>query len=296
MRRALDIAGRSVEVAEIGVGAPLLYLHGFADIHGARPDWLPFHHSLGEEFRVIAPAHPGCGDSAEDDLAETMDDLVFHYLQVIDALGLTDFHLAGSSVGGWIAAEIAVRHREKVRTLSLLGATGLFVPGAPIGDLFMMVQAETGTRYEGLRHMLFRAADAPEAHAIYPDGRMTVELETRRYRAFRFASRFGFAPPYFYNAKLRSRLPRFDRAALVVAGESDNFVPRQHAEAYAAGFPKAQLHVAAGAGNSLVVEHGDEVAVLLKAFVQANGSAPDAGATAPSRRSGSSAGAEPGPA
>jgi pimeloyl-ACP methyl ester carboxylesterase len=289
MRRALDVAGRLVEVAETGTGAPLLYLHGFADIHGGRPDWLPFHHSLAEEFRIIAPAHPGCGDSAEDDLAETMDDLVFHYLQVIDALGLTDFHLAGSSIGGWIAAEIAVRHREKVRSLALLGATGLFVPGAPIGDLFMMVQAETGTRYEGLRHMLFRAADVREAHAIYPDGRMTVELETRRYRAFRFASRFGFAPPYFYNAKLKPRLPRFDRPALIVAGDGDNFVPREHAEAYATGFPNARLHMVAGAGNSLVVERGDEVAAMLKAFMRANGSAPDATATVPSRRSGSSA-------
>ena len=100
---------------------------------------------------------------------------------------------------------------------------------------------------------------------------MTVELETRRYRAFRFASRFGFAPPYFYNAKLRSRLPRFDRTVLVVAGESDNFVPRQHAEAYAAGFPNARLHMVAGAGNSLLVERGDEVAAMLKAFMRQAG-------------------------
>jgi pimeloyl-ACP methyl ester carboxylesterase len=279
MRRLLEVAGRSIELAEIGSGEPVLYLHGFADIHGARPDWLPFHQRLGQDFHVIAPAHPGCGESHEDDAAETIDDLVFHYLEIMDALGLADFHLVGSSVGGWIAAEIAVRHREKMRTLTLLGATGLFVSGAPIGDLFMMVQAETGTRYEGLRHMLFRAADAPEAHAIYPDGRMTVELETRRYRAFRFASRFGFAPPYFYNAKLRQRLSRFDRPALVVAGDSDNFVPRAHAQAYAAGFPNGQLHVVAGAGNSVVVERGDEVAVLLKGFLS----------TKPPRRSGSSA-------
>ena len=161
--------------------------------------------------------------------------------------------------------------------------------GAPIGDLFMMVQAETGTRYDGLRHMLFRAADAPEAHAIYPDGRMAVELETRRYRAFRFASRFGFAPPYFYNAKLRPRLPRFDRPVLVVAGESDNFVPRAHADAYAAGFPNAQLHMVAGAGNSVIVERGEEVAAMLKAFVRQNDSAPGANATAQIQRSGSSA-------
>lgn len=267
MSRSIEVAGRNVEVAEIGSGEPILYLHGFADIHGGRPDWLPFHSDIARDFRVIAPAHPGCGDSAEDDSAETMDDLVFHYLQVIDALGLSDFHLVGSSIGGWIASEIAVRFREKVRTLALLGATGLLVPGAPIGDLFMMVQAENGTRYHGLRQMLFRGADAPEANDFYPDGRMPVELEVRRFRTFRFASRFGFAPPYFYDPKLRQRLTRFDRPALVVAGESDHFVPRSHAEAYAAGLPKSDLEVIVGAGNSIVAERGGDAAALLRNFL-----------------------------
>jgi pimeloyl-ACP methyl ester carboxylesterase len=268
MSRTIVVDGRNVEIAEAGSGAPLLYLHGFADIHGAHGDWMPFHTALARDFHVIAPAHPGCGETAEDDSAETVDDLVFHYLQVIDALGLTTFHLAGSSVGGWIAAEIAVRHPEKIIKLALLGAAGLFVPGEPIGDVFMMVQAENGTQYRGLRQMLFRAADSAEANDVYPDGIMPVERETRRYRTFRFASRFGFSPPYFYSAKLRRRLPRFNRPALIVAGEQDNFVPRTHAEAYAAGLPQATLQIVAGAGNSIIAERGGEAATLVRAFLR----------------------------
>src|SRR6185295_5029860 len=79
---------------------------------------------------VIAPAHPGCAQS--DELAEGygIEDVIFHYLEVFDALGLESFDLVGHCVGGWIAAELAVRYPERVRRLGLIGACGLFVPGA----------------------------------------------------------------------------------------------------------------------------------------------------------------------
>jgi len=268
MNRPIIVDGRNVEIAEAGTGVPLLYLHGFADIHGARASWMPFHALLANEFHIIAPAHPGCGETAEDESCETIDDLVFHYLQVIDALGLKKFHLVGASIGGWIAAEIAVRYPDKISKLVLLGATGLFVPGEPIGDLFMMVQAENGTQYHGLRAMLFRDSQAAEAHDIYPDGMMPIEYASRRYRTFRFASRFGFAPPYFYDAKLRRRLQRFDRPALVLAGDSDAFVLHAHAQAYAAGLPQAKLQVISGAGNSIIAERGEEAAGSIREFLR----------------------------
>ena len=109
MTRALDIGGRAVAVTEAGSGEPLVYLHGFADLHGSSSDTLLFHHALAESVRVVAPAHPGCGASEESEEIDTVEDVVFHYLQALDALDLREFHLAGASIGGWIAAEIAVR-------------------------------------------------------------------------------------------------------------------------------------------------------------------------------------------
>ena len=86
MSRALDVGGRAVAVAETGSGAPLFYLHGFADIHGSSSDWLPFHRALAAKVRVVAPAHPGCGVSEENEEIDTIEDVVFHYLQLLDAL------------------------------------------------------------------------------------------------------------------------------------------------------------------------------------------------------------------
>ena len=56
--RTLEITGRKVWILEGGNGAPLLYLHGFADVHSVKEHWLPFHEKLAQRAKVIAPAHP----------------------------------------------------------------------------------------------------------------------------------------------------------------------------------------------------------------------------------------------
>lgn len=267
MTRVLDIGGHAVAVAEAGSGEPLVYLHGFADLHGSSSDMLPFHHALAAKVRLVAPAHPGCGASDENEEIDTVEDVVFHYLQVLDVLGLSECHLAGASIGGWIAAEIAIRIPERVRSLVLIGATGLFVPQHPIADIFMMVQSKNGGDYSDFRHTLFRAADAPEALAMFPDGRMPAEREILRYRMFRFASRIGFAPPYLHDRKLRNRLHRFVGPAVVIAGERDHLVPLAHARAYAQGLRNAELKLIAAAGNSIAIEKPNEAATALLACV-----------------------------
>ena len=273
MIRALDIGGHASAVAEAGSGERLVYLHGFADIHGSSSDWLPFHRALAAHVCVVAPAHPGCGASEENEEIDSIEDVVFHYLQLLDALGIGEFHLAGASIGGWIAAEIAIRIAERVRSLALIGATGLFVPQHPIADIFMMVQAKNGGDYADFRHTLFRDAGAPEALAMFPDGRMPAERELLRYRMFRFASRIGFSPPYLHNRKLRDRLHRFARPAAVIAGERDNLVPVAHARAYAQGLRNAELKLVTEAGNSVAVEKPSEVAATVLACVDRAGAA-----------------------
>src|SRR5258705_7128503 len=157
--RTVDVRGRKVAIAETGAGAPLVYLHGFADVHSVAGDLLPFHLRLARHASVIAPAHPGCNGS--DELQPcSIDDVVFHYLELFDAIGLPRFDLVGHCAGGWIAAELAVRHPERVARLTLIGACGLFVPGEPIGDVFMHAQPDRGTDLSSLRAMLFADASS----------------------------------------------------------------------------------------------------------------------------------------
>jgi pimeloyl-ACP methyl ester carboxylesterase len=266
--RILDVNQRKVWVLENGSGAPLLYLHGFADVHGVKENLMRFHERLTQRARVMAPAHPGCAQTDENNDIDTIDDVVFHYLEVLDALKLTEFDLVGSCVGGWIAAEIAARHPEKIRKLALIGATGLFVEGALIGDVFMMAQPEYGSSYASLRQMLFSSANQPEALEMFPDGKGDMEDELRRYQMLRFGSRIGFKPPYFYDRPLRNRLHRISSPALVIWGENDGMVPRSHGEAYASLIPNAQpLKIIEHAGHSTHIEQPDVTAQLVLDFL-----------------------------
>ncbi|MCC2096368.1 MAG: alpha/beta hydrolase [Hyphomicrobiales bacterium] len=235
--KVVKVAGRDVALIEQGNGEPLVYLHGFADVHGVAGEFLPFHTALAENNKVIAPAHPGCNGSAELRGGHTPEDYVFHYLELFDALGLNEFNLVGHCLGGWIAAEIAVRHPEKVKRLGLIGASGLFVSGEHIGDIFMHSQPERGVDYTTLRHMLFTSSDAELAQRYYPDGRGDIDEEVRRYEMLRLGSFVGFRPPYFYNRSLVDRLHRARMPALVVWGGEDHMVPVAHAQAYAKGLP-----------------------------------------------------------
>ena len=264
----IAVRGRKVGLIEAGSDEPLVYLHGIADIHGAAEKFEPFHLRLAQAARVIAPAHPGCAGS--DELpACSIDDVVFHYLEVLDALGLKRFDLVGHCVGGWIAAELAVRHPERIGKLVLIGACGLFVSGAPIGDIFMHSQPERGVDYGSLRSLYFSAADAPEALRFFPDGRAGIETEMRRYQMLRFSSFVGFRPPYFYHRELRERLHRAAMPALVIWGKHDAMVPRVHGEAYSAELPEAKaLQLVAGAGHAAPLEAPQATADLVVGFLR----------------------------
>jgi pimeloyl-ACP methyl ester carboxylesterase len=196
--------------------------------------------------------------------------VVFHYLEVFDALGLTHFDLVGHCVGGWIAAELAVRHPERVRSLGLIGACGLFVPGEPIGDVFMHAQPERGVEYATLRQLLFAGQNAPAGLRFFPDGRGDLDEETRRYQMLRFGSYVGFKPPYFYNRALRGRLHRANMPATVIWGDADRMVPRAHGEAYAGALPSAKgLTIIAGAGHAAPLEQPEATATALRGVLAA---------------------------
>jgi len=264
--RDLDVRGRKVRLYEAGSGAPVLYLHDVADMHGAAVGPFPFHEALALNRRLIAPAHPGCAGSDEDDTLESIDDLVFHTLEVMDALDLDRSDIVGTGVGGWLAAEIAARNPERVNRLVLIGAAGLFVSGAPTGDLFMAVQPRNGGIAD-LRTMLFEDADGDLAQSMFPDIHADKAQGMRRYQAFRFAARVGFKPPYFYHAKLRDRLHRFKGPALVIWGADDRFVPPSHAAAYGQALTGGSVEMIDGCGHAVILENPDVVAGKITAFL-----------------------------
>src|SRR5207249_2178435 len=112
--------GTPAHLPAAGPGPPLLSLHGA----GGAGRWLPFQERLAKTCTVRMPSQPGHGGSPAAESIEHISDLAFHYLDLLDGLGLPRVHLAGASFGGWIAAEIAVMAPHRLASLVLIDPVG----------------------------------------------------------------------------------------------------------------------------------------------------------------------------
>ena len=140
-RRSITVAGVSLELEERGDGPPLLFLHPGEGLEPQR-EWLDL---LAQRFRVIAPHHPGWGNSSLPDWLSTVDDLAYLYLDLATTLGLEEAILVGACFGGWIAAEMAVRDTRRFAKLVLVDPLGIKVGGVTdrdIADMHAMTRDE----------------------------------------------------------------------------------------------------------------------------------------------------------
>src|SRR5882762_8446824 len=155
------VNGRPTVLMHNGEGVPFVYLHSTL---GEAALWLPFFQAWSKKFRVLVPTHPGFGQSGGFDQIDTIEDMAFHYVEMFDALGLEEVILGGVSLGGWIAAEIAVRWPERVKKLWIADAPGLWTENAQLGDLFRVMQDRTK-----LREMLFFDPKSAMASMVIKD-------------------------------------------------------------------------------------------------------------------------------
>src|SRR5262245_46887182 len=129
----IAVKGCNIALMRGGAGQPLMILHGAS---GAGT-WLPFMRSLSDKFDVIVPEHPGFGSSDTPDWLDNIHDLAYFYLDLLAQLDLDSVHLVGVSLGGWIAAELAVRSTQRLSSLTLVDAAGIHVPGVEQIDTFL---------------------------------------------------------------------------------------------------------------------------------------------------------------
>jgi len=101
----MNVRGTPVRVMRAGKGAPLLLLRG----DDASEGWREYMSALAQDYDVIAPEHPGFGGTAKPEWLDGVSDMANFYLDMIDALGLQDVRLVGLGLGGWIAADMAIR-------------------------------------------------------------------------------------------------------------------------------------------------------------------------------------------
>ena len=249
----LRVAGCSVSVKRAGQGPPLLFLHG----GGGAARWLPFMGGLAERFDVIVPEHPGFGRSETPEWLDTIGDLAFFYLDFIRELGLERVHLVGSSMGGWIAAELAVRSTRDLASLTLSAPVGIRVKGVPMADIFLM-------SYEQLTRNLFVDPTFADVVLMLP---VTEEEQDQRLKNALAVAKLGWQPR-LYNPHLAKWLHRIDVPTLICWGDGDEIVPPAYGPAFRDLIPGSRLQVFERCGHLPHAECGNDFVRRLTSFIE----------------------------
>jgi pimeloyl-ACP methyl ester carboxylesterase len=220
-------------LTESGSGRIVLLLHG-----GGGPftvQSLATH--LSETLHVLLPTHPGWNGTERPAWLTTIPELARVYVQMLKSQGYRDVVVIGSSLGGWIACEMALHDDKHLLTgLVIIDATGVEVAGHPIRD-FYALDARGIAEYsyhDPKRFYLDPATLPPEQVA-----RQRANIATMRV----------FAGERMYDPTLLRRLGQIQLPTLVLWGDSDRIVTPAYGRAFASAIPTARFSIVTNAGH-----------------------------------------------
>lgn len=239
-QRSLLVHDHEVILRSAGAGSDLLFLHAEATTSG----WGRVHDLLAEHFTVWAPVHPGFGGDPLPDWLEDMSDLSFHYVDLIEALGLDKPIVVGASLGGWIALDLAIHRADLVGGLVLVGSLGLR-PETPMPDLFIMAAPEA----------LSYLAESIDAEVVDP---MTgdVDAATALWVEQATQARLMWVRPY--DPRLPRRAHHVTCDVAVVWGSEDRLLGVDHGRRLADLFG-IEAQVVDGSGHLVTLDRPDAV-------------------------------------
>ena len=247
-----ETRGVSVRSLRGGRGETMVFLHGA----GGFPGWIPFLEQLSARFDVLAPEHPGFGNSDNPAFIRNVPDVAMYYLDLLEGSDARQVHLVGHSLGGWIAAELAVRNCTRLASLSLIAPAGIRLKGVPAGDNFIWSPEET------VRNLYHDQSLAEEILARVPSEE-EAELALRN----RFmAAKLGWEPRCFDPA-LERWLHRVQVPTLVLWGEDDKLLPSRYAALWGERIPGAEIDVIPRCGHLPHIEKADATARRIIEFI-----------------------------
>jgi pimeloyl-ACP methyl ester carboxylesterase len=233
-----DLGTVPVTYTDRGSGRPVLLLHGGAGAISVAgfADLL----SSSEPARVITPVHPGFDGTPRPEQLASIPSLAAVYGQFLRDLGLTDVCVIGNSIGGWIAAELAIAESatpdRRVSSVVLVDAAGLQIDAAPVPDFFSLT----------LDQVFDLSYFSPDAFRIDP---ATLTDERKAAMAGNRAALLAYAGHEMADPTLRGRLSQVRVPALAVWGAADRMIPAAHGQAYAEAIPGGQFRLIDRAGH-----------------------------------------------
>jgi pimeloyl-ACP methyl ester carboxylesterase len=240
-----------VTIDQQGEGRPVLLLHG----GGGPPSMGLLTSALSEGFKVIAPVHPGFAGTPRPAWYTRIDDIALTYVQLLEQRDMHDVLVVGSSVGGWIASEMAVREHHRITGTVLLNAVGIKVDGIELADFFSL------TPQELITYSFHDPAAAPDPAQL--------PQEARNIQAANAATLAVYArEPYMHDPKLRRRLALVPTPVTAIWGESDQIAPEPYGRAYAASFSNGRFEPIPQAGHLPHLEQPEQVLAAIHRFAE----------------------------
>lgn len=249
----VTVTGCKMHLRRAGSGQPVLFLHGAGGI----PAWLPCFDQMSDSFDLLVPDHPSFGRSETPEWLDDMSDLAYFYLDFLKQLDLTDVHVVGQSLGGWLGLEMAVRSTDRIKSLTLVGSAGIRIKGAPAADIFMMAP-------EDLVRALY--VDQSLADKVLSHEPSEEELDIQILNRVATA-RLGWQPRLF-NPSLRKWLHRVDVPVHVVWGDQDKIIPPAYAGEFKKLLDGASVTMIEGTGHLPHVEKAGPFVEAVSGFIQ----------------------------
>ena len=276
--RWVMVEDRPINVVELGEGRPLVFIHGLG---GCWHNWLEQLPAFADEHRVVAFDLPGFGYSPMPAHEISVAGFVLIVRELLDALEIDRATVVGNSMGGLIAAELALDAPERVAQLALVSPAGIALNYRPrhlpkILVLYPLLagatawvgaNAETAARRSRARRWMLRTV-SPHPEDI------STELAAEQLRGVGAAG-FRLALEALVEYSIRERLHGISCPTLIVWGEKDHVRPVRHADIYAREIEGSRTVVLPDTGHVAMLERPAEFNALLAELLATPGTEAD---------------------
>lgn len=274
-QRWVRVAGRWANVVELGPsdGEPVVFVHGLG---GRWQSWLANLPAVADAgYRAIAVDLPGFG--ASEMPAETI--TIGGYGRWLDALcaelGLGSAAWVGNSMGGFVAAELAIQAPERVKRLTLVSAAGITVEQQRSDRLLALLYRSESLAAYATGAVVARAAWMARRPGLRRAAMWFVMAHPERLpAALAYEQIGGVGTPGFLPAldacsayPIRDRLPEIACPTLIVWGREDKIIPARDADVFEQLIPDARKVVWDDVGHVAMLEEPERFNRLLLGFL-----------------------------
>ena len=243
-------------VHQAGSGPPVVFLHG-----AGGPAWDPFLDDLANHFTVYAPSLPGTeGDPDAVREIRGLWELMLHYYEVFDQLGLDSPAVIGHSFGGMLAAELASTNPDRVSKLVLISAIGLWREDQPVGDWMKLTPDE-------LIPLCFYEPEGKIATEMFSMPEDEIERQDEEIkRSWSLACSAAFIWP-IPEKGLTRRIHRAKAPSFIVWGKQDGLVPPVYADDFKSLLVDSEVFIVDKAAHVPQLERQDVVSPAVIKFL-----------------------------